>query len=74
MKMKKIALLTYGLIRSRDSGRVDALSDQFSHPFLLIFSGLYLPFQFIKGPAVCVVQSVRCGMYEGVEYMRAWKM
>lgn len=66
--MKMIALLTYGLIRSRDGGRVDALSDQFSHSFLLIFSGLYLPLKFVKGPAVCGVacsvvwRAVWCGM------------
>jgi hypothetical protein len=55
MKMKVIALLTCGLIRSRDGGRVDALGDQFSNSFLLIFSSLYLPLQFVKSPAVCGV-------------------
>jgi hypothetical protein len=49
------ALLTYSLIRGGDAGRVDALGDQFSHSFLLIFGGLYLPLQFVKGPAVCGV-------------------
>ena len=35
--------LTYTPVRSRHSGRVDALGDQFSHSFLLFFRSLYLP-------------------------------
>jgi hypothetical protein len=62
------AMLTYTLIRSRDGGRVYALGDQFSHSFLLVFGGLYLPLQFVKGPAVCGVQCV------GVACMKAWSV